>query len=101
LVARRRPLGRGAQEEAERDEPLAGAGRQVERDVERAAGRDGERRQLRAAARLAVDGQLPGPAVAVERGEEMAVADAEAAAAQRLDPHGLREELQLVQRRVR
>ena len=99
FVPGRRPLGRLAQEEAEREHPLAGAAArgQPERDIQRLARRDAQRGQVPAGPPLAVDGQLPLAAVAVEAREEVPVADAEASAAQRLDAYGLREELQLVQ----
>ena len=54
------------------------------------ARRDAQRRQLAAGTPLAVDGQLPLAAVAVEAREEVPVADAEAAAAERLDADRLR-----------
>ena len=101
LVPRRRPLGRLAQEEPERDRPLAlAAPGQPGRDVERLAGPDAQRGQVAARSPLAVDGQLPLAAVAVEAGEEVPVVDAEAAASERLDADRLREELELVQRGV-
>ena len=79
LVTRRCPLGRRAQEEAEGDEALAGARRQVELDLERLSGRDAEPRQRAALHRVAVGGQLPGAAQPVEAREGIAVRDPEPA----------------------
>ena len=98
-MARRRPLGRLAQEESERDSAFTdAAARQLERDVQRLARRDAQHGQLAARPPLAVDGQLPFAPVAVEAREEVPVANAEPSAAQRVDAHRLRKELQLVQR---
>jgi hypothetical protein len=100
-VPGRRPLVRSPEEEAKGDESLAVAGWKLQRDVERLAGCHAQRGQATTLAPLAVDGQLPLGAIAVERCEVMAVVNPEVAAPARLDVDRLCEELQLVQGRMR
>src|SRR5262249_40318967 len=86
------------QEESEGDEPLSGRGAlELELDLEAVA----QRRQSAAADDLPIHRQLPLAAQVPEPREVAPVVDPEARAAGCLDVHRPRQELQLVQRRVR
>ena len=89
-----------AEEEAEGDEPLPCARREVELQLERRSRVDAETREVPALHGHAVVAELPRPAQPVEADEVVAVADEEPLVVDGLDANGLREELQLGERGV-
>jgi hypothetical protein len=89
LVAGGCPVGRAGEEDTEGDEPLAAAGRQVERHLGCLSGRGPQAREVPVAYDLAVLAQLPRPAEIVEAGEVAAVAGSRSGRRRPLRPgHG-------------